>query len=95
MAKPYIELVYETPLFVWDKGPPPHNDLTAKVYGGIHTLHPSGFELVTSKEETHVLAIRPTQVVGTDLLILVLYIDDLFFTRCREAHCRVEIRYGS
>jgi hypothetical protein len=32
---------------LWDKGPPPRNDLTAKVYGGLHTLPPSRFELVT------------------------------------------------
>ena len=40
---------------LWDEGPPLQNHLTAKVYGGIHTLPPSGFELVTSQEETHVL----------------------------------------
>jgi hypothetical protein len=31
---------------LWDKGPPPHKDFTAKVYGGAHTLPPSGFESV-------------------------------------------------
>jgi hypothetical protein len=36
------------PPCLWDKGPPLHNHLTAKVYRGIHTLPPSGFELVTS-----------------------------------------------
>jgi hypothetical protein len=41
------------PPCLWDKGPPLRNDLTAKVYGGIHTLLCSGFEVVTSKEETH------------------------------------------
>jgi hypothetical protein len=32
----------------WDKGPPLCNDLTVKVYEGIHTLPHSGFEPVTS-----------------------------------------------
>jgi hypothetical protein len=41
------------PPCLWDKGPPPRSDLSAKVYGGMHTLPPSGFELVTSQEETH------------------------------------------
>jgi hypothetical protein len=40
---------------LWDKRPPLRNDFTAKVYEGIHTLTHSGFELVTSKEETHAL----------------------------------------
>lgn len=31
-----------------DKGPPPRSDLTAKVYGGVHTPPPSEFEPVTS-----------------------------------------------
>jgi hypothetical protein len=39
MAKPYTKLVYETPLFV-GQGTPSCNDLTAKVYGGVHTLPP-------------------------------------------------------
>jgi hypothetical protein len=55
MAKLGTKLVYETPLCLWDKGPPSCSDLTAKVYEGIHTLHPSRFEHVISKEETHVL----------------------------------------
>ena len=33
-------------LFLRLESPP--SDLTGKVYGGIHTLPPSGFELVTS-----------------------------------------------
>jgi hypothetical protein len=32
--------------------------LTAKVYGGIHTLTSFGFEPVTSKEETHATGSR-------------------------------------
>jgi hypothetical protein len=36
------------PLCLWDKGPPPHSDLTVKVYGDVHTLPRSLFELVTS-----------------------------------------------
>jgi len=36
------QLVYETPLFVGQ------GNLIGKVYGGIHTLPPFGFELVTS-----------------------------------------------
>jgi hypothetical protein len=28
------------PLCLWDKGPPPRNNLTAKVYKGVHTLPP-------------------------------------------------------
>jgi hypothetical protein len=36
------------PPCLWDKGPPPPSDLTGKVYEGIHTLPPSGFEPVTS-----------------------------------------------
>jgi len=43
------------PPYLWDKGPPPHINFTAKVYGGIHTLPPFGFELVTSIEETNVI----------------------------------------
>ena len=39
----------------WCMRPPPPSDITGKVYGGIHTLPPSGFELLTSQEETHVL----------------------------------------
>jgi hypothetical protein len=41
----HIKLVYETLLFM---GQGTHRDLTSKVYEGIHTLPPSGFEPVTS-----------------------------------------------
>ena len=41
------------PPCLWDKGPPPH--MNTKVYGGIHTLPPSRFEPITSKEKTCVL----------------------------------------
>jgi hypothetical protein len=44
---PDTKLVYKTPC-LWDKGPPPHTHLNAKVYRGIHTLPLSGFEPVTS-----------------------------------------------
>jgi hypothetical protein len=43
------------PPCLWDKGPSQPNDLTGKVYGDMHTLPPSRFELVTSYEKTHVL----------------------------------------
>ena len=43
----HTKLVYETPLFVGQETPP-RNDLTTKVYEGVHTLPPSGFEPVTS-----------------------------------------------
>lgn len=29
---------------LWDKGPPPHSNLTAKVYRGVYTLPHSAFE---------------------------------------------------
>jgi hypothetical protein len=41
----HTKLVYETPLFVGQGTP---LDLTGKVYEGIHTLPPFGFEPVTS-----------------------------------------------
>jgi hypothetical protein len=41
------------PPCLWGKGPPSCSDLSAKICGGIHTVPPSGFEPVTSKEETH------------------------------------------
>jgi hypothetical protein len=43
------------PLCLWDKRSPLHIDLTVKVYECVHTLPPSGFELMTSQEETDVL----------------------------------------
>ena len=43
------------PPYLWDNGPPLCCDLTAKVYRGVHTLPPSGFEPVTFQEETHAL----------------------------------------
>ena len=42
------------PPCLWDKGPLPCSDLIAKVYKGVHTLPPYGFEPMTSYEETHV-----------------------------------------
>ena len=39
---------YMRPPCLWGKEPPLSNDLTGKVYGGIHTLPRFGFELVTS-----------------------------------------------
>ena len=35
-----------SPPCLWDRDPPLRSDLTAKVYKGVHTLSPSGFEHV-------------------------------------------------
>ena len=46
----------ETPIWcmrppcLWDKVPPLHSDLSAKVYKGVHTLPSSGFEPTTSSQ---------------------------------------------
>jgi len=46
-AKPHQIGVWD-PLVCGTRDPPLPSDLMGKVYGGIYTLPPSGFELVTS-----------------------------------------------
>jgi hypothetical protein len=50
------------PPCLWDKGPPPCINFIAKVYGGVHTLLPSGFELrnkVLEKKKLEVIFKAP------------------------------------
>ena len=41
------------------------------IYGSVHALTPTRFKLMTTKEETHALHIRPTQVASNLLSVFL------------------------
>ena len=74
MAKPQQIGVWD-PLVCGTRDPPPPNDLNGKVYGGIHTLPPFGFEPVTnfSIKKMHILICNNNNP-NVQMHILILYI---------------------